>query len=796
MQGNKEGQLGFPSEFASREIKSGKDWLLAYVKAAWNEYVKYQGLVSLSDKKTRMRENYAYSVGRVDIDKLKEQASLNNTAYLNLNFNVSTPIPKYINMLVDDVLQKDLGLKISSIDPDSKTAIDKERAKMITNMLMRPLKQEVEKLTGNTTPDITKDEEPQDLAEIELRLETNFKQDMEVDMEQAINYVMYANDFEEIKRSVVTNIIVQGIAGTRAYFDENLNIRCREVDPFNLMTSPANKSDFSDIRYVGEIVEYTIAQFRLLSQGSFTEEQLQEIAKLAVTNSGGVWPYDTNLKVVRNESGGYLYDDIKVRIVELEIFSASELAYVEKKKKQGNGYFFEKKSADYKSDDPLKSVVRKTVKDIFKISWVQGTNYIYNYGLCENMMRPRSEGAYSTDVFSSFTLYAPEISMSTAKAMIERIIPFGDMCSLIDLKMQQHIAASRPKGLAVDVAAIATVTAGLGMEGGDFLDLQALYDQVGIYYFSSLREGGSPITNTTPIREIENGMSQDLERLANQYNNYIQQIRNVTGINPAREGATPDKGTLTGVMQMNLQGSENSTRFINNAYKYIIENTAKRFCVMVQDLAGSKEIYGMSNAIGEDTVAMLKLGKDISFKSFGIKIEFAPTAEELSYIDEQLKLALQTDTIAPEDAAFVRRLSRSSVKSAERTLAIRRRKYAREKEQAQLKMVESNSQSQIQIAQAAAESEAAKFNAKAQAEIAVLKEEYRLKMELQKLIGEEKLKQIALETEGKMEIVEASQEDEGGNVIKDKSVGLDNTSTGTNQVRQPSVTPSSPMKNL
>lgn len=794
MQKENTSPLGFPDEFVSREQKAKKEWLLTYAKAAWYEYKKYNGILSLSDKKVRMAENRAAAMGIVDVDKFKDRLAIGDTSYLNLNWNQSTPIPKYVDMLVDDIVGKDLGLKITSIDPESRTEVDKERAKMIAKILMRPLKEQTAKLTGEEAPKLQ--DEPEDLDEVELHLETNFKQDIEVDMEQAIMFVQYANDFEEIKREIVKDVIVYGVAGTKTFFDENLDIRTRRVDPFHLMTSPCSKSDFSDIRYMGEVVEMTIPDLRKLAQDQFTEEEWFQIAKTAYYMQGVNFPYGEQFNANTAYNEGYIYTDVKVKLLDLELFTANKLTYVEKKKKQGDGYFFEKKSADYTTEDGNKQVVQKTVKDVYRIKWIIETDYCFDLGLAENMVRPRSQGAYSTDVFSSFCLYAPSIMNSQTKALIEKIIPYGDDCILISLKMQQMIAAARPKGLAIDVAAISQVVDSLGIEGGSFLDVQELFDQKGIYYFSSMRDGYTPINSSKPVFEIDNGMSQDLERLQSQYNFSIQRIREVTGINPAREGAVPDKGTLQGVMQMNLQGSENATKYINNAYKYVVENTSKRICLMIQDLAGTKEIYGYSNAVGDDTVRMIQLAKDISFKSFGIKIEFVPSLEELQYIDQFLQLAIQADLVAPDDAAYVRRLSRMSVKSAERAFAVRRKKYQKKKEQLQMQTIQANTESQKQIALAASQAKAQEYQAEAQAKVIALQEEYKLKMELSKLEHDNAMKLEQLKIDGKLELVEKSQEDEGGNQIQDKSVNLDNTSTGTSLVRQPSVAPSMPTKNL
>ena len=55
----------------------------------------------------------------------------------------------------------------------------------------------------------------------------------------------------------------------------------------------------------------------------------------------------------------------------------------------------------------------------------------------------------------------------------------------------------------------------------------------------------------------------------NTYNYYLQMIRDVTGLNEARDGTLPDRDTLVGLQKLAAQASNIATKHITNASLYL-----------------------------------------------------------------------------------------------------------------------------------------------------------------------------------------------------------------------------------
>jgi hypothetical protein len=347
------------------------------------------------------------------------------------------------------------------------------------------------------------------------------------------------------------------------------------------------------------------------------------------------------------------------------------------------------------------------------------------------------------------------------KSLVEKMIPFADQMQLVHLKIQQLLGKARPPGLAVDVSGLSNVLKGMGEDGWKPLDIQNMYDQLGTYYFSSVRDDGTPIANSQPIQELQNGIGSDLERLIGIYNYNLNEIRNVTGVNEVRDASAPDKDSLVGVDKLRLAASNNATRTVNDSYLRLVEQTAKDLSLMIQDnIENGIGIEGYYTAIGEQKVKTIKItGKDVSLAEIGIKIEALPDEEEKMYIEQNIQASLSAQELRLEDAIVIRRVAKTSVKLAEQVMLLRRKKYQEEKMMEAQNAAQANAQQQAMAAQQKAQADMAKAQADAQAKMAVLEKEYSLKQQLAAQEHEQEMKQIALENEYKNEqIIMASQE--------------------------------------
>lgn len=753
---------GYPSPYKSPQEKNRDKYGLQYFKAMYSEYETNGQLNTSESQQQRYILNRKYAEGLQGVDKYKDLLKVNgDDSYLNLDWSVISVIPKFKEVVVNGFLNQEFKIQCNAIDPSSVSAVEKEYKKHLFNLDIKQFSDEVEAEIG--MPVIPNNEEVfASREELDLHMQMNYKQAVEIAMEEALDFTFYNNDWEEVKKKVITDLVVLKKAGTRTFRDIDNNVRLRYLDPVHLITGYTFDNSYKSIRHAGEIIEMTIAELREIAGDQFSEEEYWKIAKAQSGKNGNrKWSYGRTY--YSNAFGGLndrAYDDYMVQIMDAEFYSVNRYIYEKKNNKYG-GYYFQKKEDGYKvpkNSKVKREVIEKDIKVVYSGMFIIGSDHVFNYGLKEDMVREKINGQYSTETSLSFHIYAPDQYEMENKSLVEKMIPFADQMQICHLKMQQLVAKAVPKGMAVDISGLSNALKGMG-EGWKPLDMQNMFQQLGTYYYSSVRDDGTPM-QMPPIQELENGIGQDLERLVGLYNHYLQEIRNVTGLNETRDASAPSKDSLVGVEKLRLAASNNSTRSINNAYLRLTEMTAKDLVLMIQDnISEGIAIEGYYNVIGEQkTKAISLLDDSIPGAEFGLKIEALPDEEEKMMMEQNIQQSLADGSLRLEDAMTVRRQMKLNVKLAEQLLILRRKKYQEEKQQDAMAASQANAEQQSMAAQSKAQADMAVKQAEAQAKSGLLDKEYQLKMQLSAQEHEQKMKEIALEEQYNAEQIVLMQE--------------------------------------
>jgi len=269
------------------------------------------------------------------------------------------------------------------------------------------------------------------------------------------------------------------------------------------------------------------------------------------------------------------------------------------------------------------------------------------------------------------------------------MMPFADQIQLAHLKMQQVLAKARPKGAAFEIGSLENVSKG---DGGTFtpLELQQIYDQTGNIYYRRIDDEGVA-SSTLPIQELENGIGRDMMQLIQIYQHNLNMIRDVTGVNEARDGAKPSSEALVGVQKMQLMASNNATRAIDDGFNRVVENLAKSICMKLQDIVEyDKPVKGYMSALGRSVMKTIEVNKNVSLHDFGIAIEIAPDEQEKAQLEQAIQMSLAQKELRIEDAITIRDINNPKLGS--KMLILRRKKYQQE----QMAMAQGQSQANAQ----------------------------------------------------------------------------------------------------
>ena len=752
---------GYPSPFVPPEQKEKIEYGLAYFKKMYHDW-KDNADMKVDSRRSRYIKARTYAQGSQNVSKYKDLLDVEgDSSYLNLDWTPVNIIPKFVDLIVNDLCNQEYEIVANAIDPISETLREKDKKTLFAKMLIHPAMKDFNKATGYDVEQ--KGYIPQTQEELDIHMALNYKQSTEIAVENGVKFVMDINNYNSIKKAVIRDLLVCGIGATKTSIDPNTGVKIKYVDPSNLVTSYTNNEDYSDIQHAGEVYTITIGELKRIAGDQLTEQDYEKIAK---EYAGKNHNYDMspNYESYMNEyQDEFEYDKYRVTVMDAEFLSVNELKY-EKKKNAYGGYTVTKKKGSYKKPKKSKferELIKTSVKVVYSGKWIVGTDYCINYGLAKNMMRNKSN---LTETKLSYVVYAPGTHKMVNKSMVERMIPFADQIQLAHLKLQQVIAKARPKGAAFELGALENVSKG---DGGTFtpLELQEIYDQTGNIYYRTMSDTGEP-SGAVPVQELENGIGSDMEKLISVYAHNLQMIRDVTGVNEAREGAKPPSEALVGVQKLQIMASNNATRNINDGYLSITKRVAECVVMRLQDVLESKsKKKSYTNAIGKSAVTMFGVNQDISINEFGITLDVAPDEQEKSQLEANLQMSLAQKEIRLEDVITIRRIK--NVKLANQVLMFRRKKYQEEEERKakeaqkmnaniQKQSNEQQSKLKLQETEFMARIEQAKIESEAQADLRRLEAEFKLKNQLEDMNHQRRMKEIALNNSGKKEVADVS----------------------------------------
>ena len=752
--GNNKNKLnGYPSPLATNEEKATKEYGLEYFKNMYYEWHN-NGDVYFRDRKMRYNRNRSYAEGNQDVGKYKDLLDAQgDSSYLNIDWSPVSIVPKFVDVIVNGMVNQEYDIKAKTIDPVAANERLEKKKELYGNMLTKDFLNGLEDETG--LPLAPKGFIAESSEEIDMFMSLNYKQNVEIALEKAIEYTLDINDYNETKRYMIRDLVVLGLCAAKTEISKTEGVKIRHVDPVNLITSFSSKPDYKNIRHAGEVYSMTIADLKMQAGDEFSEEDYIKIAKEYAGKNNNPSNYGTQA-YYENGNETYDYDKFSVNILDAEFITSHSLKYEKKENKHG-GYSVNKKPSNYKK--PKKSKTKRedigqTVKVIYKGKYIVGTDYVFNYNMMKDMPRPKSN---LSETRLSYIIYQPNLYKMKSRSLVDRMIPFADQIQLAHLKIQHVLAKARPKGAAFEIGSLENVSKG---DGGTFtpMELQEIYDQTGNIYYRRIDDEGQ-MTGAMPIQELENGIGRDFGTLIGVYNHNMQMIRDVTGVNEARDASKPSSEALVGVQKLSLLASNNATRDINDAYLNVTTRVSQSITIRMQDLVNFKGLHKMyTNVIGDTSMHSIDMMKKLSIHEFGITLDVAPSEEEKQMMEQNIQVSLAQKELRLEDAIMIRSIR--NIKMANQMLILRRTKYQEEQQAMAKQASEQNAQLQQQSAQQAAQLkqqemqaemqiEQARVQAKAQADMQLKQLEFQLKEQFEQAQHQRRLREIELGNLGK-----------------------------------------------
>lgn len=720
----------FPTQLATDAEKASKEFGLKVGQSImWEWFAKTGNNCRYYSQWIDFHRIRLYARGEQSIAKYKEQFQTDgDMSHINLDWTPVPIIPKFVDIVVNGMNDRLFQVKAYAQDAMSADKRSKFQEMVEADMVAKEFLTQVKEESGIDAFNVPPQDLPANEQELNLYMQLKYKPAIEIAEEEAINTILDVNHYNDIRKRVDYDITTIGLGMVKHSFVPGTGVSVEYVDPANMVYSYTESPTFDDCFYFGEVKQVPITELIKIKPNITTEElaEIQQLGTAWYNYYGVLRPYRSDL--------------FNRDVVTLMYFNyKTDKTYVYKKKYNENGG--NKVIQKDESFNPPEGTeerferIEKRIDVWYEGVMVMGSPYLLKWDLAKNMVRPKSASQYA---LPQYIAIAPRMYKGVIESLTRRMIPFADLIQLTHLKLQQVLQRVVPDGVFIDADGINEVDLGTGAAYNPE-DALRLYFQTGSVIGRSMTVDGDINHGRIPIQELNSNSGQGkITALINAYNQYLSMIRDVTGLNEARDASTPNPDALVGVQKLAALNSNTATRHILEGSLFITKRLSEALSCRVADIleySDFKEQFAMQ--IGKYAVGILDEIKNLYLHDFGVFIEVSPDEEQQAQLEANIQMAMQRDQISLEDAIDIRQMK--NLKLANELLKVKRKEKQRidmEQEQAKINM---QTQGNIQSSQAAAQAALQKVQAESQAKAQLAQDQ--MQFDIQRMQAEAQIKE-------------------------------------------------------
>ena len=669
-----------------------------------------------------------YARGEQSIQKYKDELAIDgDLSYLNLDWKPVPILPKFVDIVVNGISQRTFDINAFAQDPVCSKQRTDYALGLLTDINAKEFLQQVQTTLGVNAfnaPDPST--APQDKEELEVHLQMDFKQSVEVAEEEVINQILDKNKYDLTRQRINYDLAVLGIGAVKTNWNESEGVTVDYVDPATLVWSYTEDPNFQDIWYCGEVKGISMAELKK-EFPALTPSELEEIQK-----------YPGNQNYIRNWNGRQ--DDNTIQVLYFEYKTFTNQVFKLKENNYGLEKVLEKQDTFLPPEDAVGyGKLERSIEVLYSGAKILGYPQMLKWHMAENMTRPVAD---TVKVNMNYAMCAPRMYKGRINSLVNRVTGFADMIQLTHLKIQQVLSRMVPDGVYMDVDGLAEVDLG---NGTNYNPKEALnmYFQTGSIVGRSLTQDGDINRGKVPIQELNSSNGQaKIQSLIQTYQYYLQMIRDVTGLNEARDASTPDKDSLVGLQKLAAANSNTATRHILQGSLFLTHRICENISLRVADsLAYATTRSALENSISQYNTATLDELAALNIHDFGIFLNLEPDEEEKAQLEQNIQIALKENQIYLEDAIDIREVKNLTL--ANQFLKYRRKKKQEQDQKVQKEMMQAQAQAQAQAREQEAMSEVQKQQALAESQA-----------QLKKIDMELSLQKMQVELNHKMQMAE------------------------------------------
>lgn len=680
----------FPSQTVSDSVKNSDKYGMEVARGIQNEWFRRNsGTGRFVQNQREFHKLRLYARGEQSIQKYKDEFSINgDLSYLNLDWKPVPIIPKFVDIVVNGMQDRLFTVKAFAQDRLSTERRTKFVELMEQEMATQELMLALEANLGVNPREVPANQVPQSTEELELHMQLNYKQGIEIAEEQVIDNTFKRNKYPELKKRLDYDQTVLGIAAAKHGFNNTDGVTLQYVDPANLVYSYTEDPNFEDCYYFGEVRHIKSNELKKQFPG-LSDSEFEEAVKSSTNYKD--YDYTSNSAVEERDSNTLSVLYFNWKSWEKSVYKIKETSTGAKKAIKKDDSFDPPKDQRTRFEK-----VAQAREVVYEGVLVLGSDKLLKWEKATNMVRPASN---LNKVMMNYVVSAPRMYKGRIESLVSRMVTYADLIQLTHLKLQQTIQRMTPSGVYLDADGLAEIDLG---NGTSYNPQEALnmYFQTGSVIGRSMTVEGDMNPGKIPIQELPGGGGQQGASLIQAYNYYLNMIRDVTGLNEARDGSDPDQYALVGVQKLAAANSNTATRHILHSSLYITSTLAEAIAVRVKDILEFHPTRdALVTSIGKFSVGSLKEMENLHLHDFGIFIELDPDEDEKQLVEQNIQMALSRDQINLEDAIDIRQVK--NIKLANQLLKYRRVKKQSSDQEIAERNIAAQSEANGKAAQAA-----------------------------------------------------------------------------------------------
>lgn len=707
----------FPDHMVDPKQK-GREWIMQYCKAAWhqNAGTTHGSYITTSYDSQRLLD---YAQGKQSVSNYRNMLGLTDgkdEEWLKISWEPLAILPRFLEMALARLRKYEYNVIATPVDANSQMEINKWFKKQEAKIVFRQELNKLDPELAQISPAAKQEGEPEDMDDLKIMKQYSYKHQFAAEVEEALEAILVDNHFDDERAQAREDALYFGMTAYKEEVGEDGRIYVRRCDPSKMIISPSARKDFYDAEYCGEVRFITIADLRRLAP-ELSDAEIEKIGEKYLNKFGNP------AQVPRTKLFSRAYDDLKVRVLDLEFDSTNRMAYEKSIDKRGNKRV---SRADLERVGKKKTngrYMETHIGVVYRACWVIDTDVLFNFGLLRDMKRRNADPRRTQ---KSYHVRVYQMSGGNWSGKLEQCTQIVDIIAMAWFRLQQAIAEARPdNGFAFDLDALDDIPLGKGgkqMGPGEVMDL---FLKKNIFPYRSMDTDGNK-THYVPITALSGGLGKAAQEYFQVIQNNIMLLQQILGISEVSAGGAPERMNKL-VAEISDQSTEDALASVALAEKLAFESMLNGVVQRLKSVARKNKGETYEFMIGTESMKFFELSPDWSMREMAIRLEDKPDAQQKMELINMATQFAATGEIKFDDLVLIR--NTQNLKKAEAILANRIQKRRDEMQQEALQQQQMNGQIQQQSAMVAA-----------QAEQQTLQLEYDLK--LRNLMEEKKMEMI------------------------------------------------------